>query len=412
MTTPTAPGVVSATLGSAHNAPPQNPNLLAEAFKRKRPRWGTSVTIVGVLLAIAIALTLLDRGGRGNTDDLDPANPRPSGAQALAQVLRDHGVAVTVIRSQRELLAETVDGTSTVVITHTLRLSGRTARTALAHAASAASVVLLDPDPEVTRGMGLPVDSHLTDLSTPAAGCTGTGLGQDFRLAGAGRAYTTTAGGTGATTCFPDKKDGGGAMVSLPGAVGRPPVVLLGDDTLISNHTVLASDNAAIALHLLGQTGHLIWYIPSLADITAAEGTSRSIAPSWFQPGVALAASAVLLLSLWRGRRLGRLVTEPLPVIVRAAETTESRGRMYRRSRDRTRALAVLRLATRRRLTAYLGLSSRSSVSSVAAATASVSGRGYIDVLELLSPSAVHDDSSLLELAHTLAALEKEVRRT
>ena len=412
MTTPTAPGVVSATLGSAHNAPPQNPNLLAGAFKRKRPRWGTSVTIVGVLLAIAIALTLLDRGGRGNTDDLDPANPRSPGAQALAQVLRDHGVAVTVIRSQRELLDETVDGTTTVVITHTLRLSGRTARTALAHAASAASVVLLDPDPEVTRGMGLPVDSHLTDLSTPAAGCTGTGLGQDFRLAGAERAYTTTASGTGATPCFPDKKDGGGAMVSLPGAVGRPPVVLLGDDTLISNHTVLASDNAAIALHLLGQTGHLIWYIPSLADITAAEGTSRSIAPSWFQPGVALAASAVLLLSLWRGRRLGRLVTEPLPVIVRAAETTESRGRMYRRSRDRTRALAVLRLATRRRLTAYLGLSSRSSVSSVAAATASVSGRGYIDVLELLSPSAVHDDSSLLELAHTLAALEKEVRRT
>ena len=412
MTTPTAPGVVPATLGSARDAPPQNPNPLAEAFKRSRPRWGTSVIIIGALLAIAIALTVLDRGGRGNTDDLDPANPRSSGAQALAHVLRDQGVAVTVIRSQRELLDETVDGTSTVVITHTLRLSGRTARTALAHAASAASVVLLDPDPEVTRGMGLPVDSHLTDLSTPAAACTGTGLGQDFRLAGAKRAYTTTAGGTGATTCFPDKKDGGGAMVSLPAAVGRPPVVLLGDDTLISNGTVLDSDNAAIALHLLGQTGHLIWYIPSLADITAAEGTSRSIAPSWFQPGVALAASAVLFLSLWRGRRLGRLVTEPLPVIVRAAETTESRGRMYRRSRDRTRALAVLQLATRRRLTAYLGLSPRSGVSSVAAAAAAVAGRGYIDVLELLSPSAVHDDSSLLELAHTLAALEKEVRRT
>ena len=411
MTTPTAPGAVAATLGSAHNAPTQNPNHLAEAFKRKRPRWGTSAIIIGVLLTIAISLTLLDRGGRGNTDDLDPANPRSSGAQALAHVLRGHGITVTVIRSQRELLDETVDGTTTVVITHTLRLSGRTARTALAHAASAASVVLLDPDPEVTAGMGLPVDSHLTDLSTPAAACMGTGLGQDLRLGGAERAYTTTVNDTGATTCFPDKKDGGGAMVSLPGAVGRPPVVLLGDDTLISNGTVLDSDNAAIALRLLGQTGRLIWYIPSLADITAAEGTSRSIAPSWFQPGVALAASAVLLLSLWRGRRLGRLVTEPLPVIVRAAETTESRGRMYRKSRDRTRALTVLRLATRKRLTAYLGLSSRSSLSSVASAAAAVSGRGYLDVLELLSPSAVHDDSSLLELAHTLAALEKEVRR-
>ena len=34
------------------------------------------------------------------------------------------------------------------------------------------------------------------------------------------------------------------------------------------------------------------------------------------------------------------------------------------------------------------------------------------DVLDLLSSPAVHDDPSLLELANTLAALEKEVRRT
>ncbi|MHB1473529.1 MAG: DUF4350 domain-containing protein, partial [Dermatophilaceae bacterium] len=111
------------------------------------------------------------------------------------------------------------------------------------------------------------------------------------------------------------------------------------------------------------------------------------------------------------GRRLGRLVTEPLPVIVRAVETTESRGRMYRKSRDRTRALAVLQLATRRRLTAYLGLSASSAIGSVAAASAAVSGRSYQDVLDLLSSSAVHDDSSLLELANNLIALEKEVRR-
>ena len=390
---------------------PQNPSHLAEAFSRKRPRWAAPLVVITVLLTIALSLTLLDQGGRGNTDDLDPANPGFSGAQALAHVLGTHGVTVTVVRSQRELLDKRVDATSTVVITPATRLSARTARTALTHAASAASLVLLNPDPEVTKGMGLPVDSHLANLTLPAAGCTSTGLGQDFRLAGAGRAYSASASGTGATTCFPDKKDGGGAMVSLPGAAGRPPVILIGDDTLISNGTVLDSDNAAIALRLFGQTGHLIWYIPSLTDITASENTSRSIAPSWFKPGLALGASAVLFLALWRGRRLGRLVIEPLPVIVRAIETTESRGRMYRKSRDRTRAVTVLQLATQKRLTAYLGLASWSSLSSVAAAAAAVSGRSNKDVLELLSSSTVPDDSSLLERANTLAALEKEVRR-
>jgi hypothetical protein len=412
MTTTAAPGAGPTTPSSPQKATLHDTDEGAKPFKRNRPRWVMPLTLVGVLLAVTTAMTLLNPGGQGNGDDLDPANPGFSGAQGLARVLGSHGVSVTVVRSQRELLDQIVDGTSTVVITHTIRMSRRTAHLALAHAASAASVVLLDPDPEVTRGMGLPVESHLTDLADVAAGCSGAGVDKGFRIAHADRAYTATANGSGATTCFPDKSDGGGAMVSLPGAAARPPVILLGDENLISNGTILDSDNAAVALHLFGRTGRLIWYIPSLADIAASDGTSRSIAPSWFQPGLALATSAVVFLALWRGRRLGRLVTEPLPVIVRAVETTESRGRMYRKSRDRTRALAVLQVATRRRLAAYLGLSVSSTVSGVAAAAAALSGRSYDDVLDLLSSSAVHDDSSLLQRANTLAALEKEVRRT
>jgi hypothetical protein len=84
---------------------------------------------------------------------------------------------------------------------------------------------------------------------------------------------------------------------------------------------------------------------------------------------------------------------------------------MYRKSRDRSRALAVLQLATRRRLAAYLGLSASSGINNVAAAAAAVSGRSYHDVLDLLSSPATYDDSSLLERANTLNQLEKEVRR-
>lgn len=379
---------------------------------RRRPRWLTSVALVVVLVASALTVTLLSRGSQANTEDLDPANPGHTGAQGLANVLRDHGVSVTVVRNQAELLGLSIDGATTVVVTSTNSLSARTARDALSHSASAASLVLLDPDAEVTKGMGLPVDSHRTELTHVAAGCRGTDIGQDYRLSEAGRAYQPTGKPPTATTCFPDKTDGGGAMVALPAATGRPPVTLLGSEALITNGAILESDNAAIALRLFGHTDRLVWYVPSVADIATTDVTSRSIAPDWFQPGLWLTTSAVLFLCLWRGRRLGPLVTEPLPVVVRAVETTESRGRMYRRSRDRTRALAVLQQATRRRLASYLGLSASSAISSVAAASASVSGRSYQDVLELLTPSEVHDDSSLLELANTLAELEKEVRRT
>jgi hypothetical protein len=368
------------------------------------------VIVIALLVAVAMALTALNRSTQKNSDDLDPANPGYSGAQGLARTLSNHGVAVSVVRNQRELLDQSVDGSTTVVITATSRLSKRTALAALTHAAPAASLVLLDADREVTSGMGLPVDSHLADLTDVAAGCQDSDVGGSLRLARAGRAYTPTPGDATATTCFADKNAGGGAMAHLSATAGRPATTLIGDDSLITNGAILDADNAAIALGLFGHSDHLVWYVPDLADITAAESTSRSIAPDWFRPGLALAASAVLLLCLWRGRRLGRLVTEPLPVVVRAVETTESRGRMYRKSRDRDRALAVLQLATRRRLASYLGLSVSSTVSSVAAASAAVSGRNYQDVLGLLDTPAAHDDSSLLELANTLLALEKEVR--
>jgi hypothetical protein len=384
----------------------------AKPLTRRRPRLLTPVIVALLVVASALTVTVLTRGSQHNTGDLDPANPGFSGAQGLAHVLSDHGVSVIVVRSQRELLDQSVDGATTVAVTGTDRLSGRTAQTALAHAASAAGLVLLDPDREVTRGMSLPVSSHLADLTDVTAGCRGTAVGPEFRLAHADLAYVPAAKGSPATTCFTDKIDGGGAMVTLPATAGRPPVTLLGDESLITNSNILGSDNAAIALRLFGHTGRLIWYVPSRDDIAASDSSSRSITPAWFQPGLVLGTSAVVLLCLWRGRRLGRLVSEPLPVIVRAVETTESRGRMYRKARDRTRALAVLQQATLKRLASSLGLSATSPVSSVAAASAAVSGRGYLDVLQLLESPAAHDDSSLLQQANTLLALEKEVRGT
>ena len=136
-------------------------------------------------------------------------------------------------------------------------------------------------------------------------------------------------------------------------------------------------------------------------------------------PVLALGAVAFLGLVLWRGRRFGRLVTEPLPVVVRAVETTESRGRLYRRARDASRAGATLQLATRTRLADYLGLprpspsiSERGAEQALVSAVSAVTGRPAADVgALLLGPPPTRDDH-LLGLASELAALEKEVRRS
>ena len=65
---------------------------------------------------------------------------------------------------------------------------------------------------------------------------------------------------------------------------------------------------------------------------------------------------AIALLALWQGRRLGPLVAERLPVVVRASETVEGRGRLYRSRRARDRAADALRTATLQRMLPRLGL--------------------------------------------------------
>ena len=116
---------------------------------------------------------------------------------------------------------------------------------------------------------------------------------------------------------------------------------------------------------------------------------------------------------LWRGRRLGPLVSEPLPVTVSAIESTQSHGRLYRKSRDRPHAAAVLREASRSRLAQQLALPGGSDSATLTRALAARVGRPLPELDALLSPSSPPPttDRDLVELATRLTALEREVRR-
>jgi hypothetical protein len=119
-------------------------------------------------------------------------------------------------------------------------------------------------------------------------------------------------------------------------------------------------------------------------------------------------ATAVAL--LWRARRLGAVVVEPLPVVVRSAETQEGRARLYRRIGARGRAAATLRTAALRRLAARLDVPAEATPTQVATLVAAVAGREEAAVQATLLGPAPHDDRSLVRLADDLDALEHAVR--
>jgi hypothetical protein len=218
-----------------------------------------------------------------------------------------------------------------------------------------------------------------------------------------GLGYAPTGGD--AVGCF--AAQAAGALL-LPDVDG---VTLLGAGAALRNDEVLAADNAALALRLLGRHERLVWYVPTLDDVEAADDLDDSgVVPDWLGPGTMLLALATLAFLLWRGRRLGPLVTEPLPVVVRSAETAESRGRLYRRVRDQEHAAAALRAGTRARLTAALGLPRGARGAPPADLLLELSTRTGVPedrLRDVLLTRPVPDDAALVRLAQDLAALER-----
>jgi hypothetical protein len=362
-----------------------------------------STLVIGAGLVLAVAVVLLVGGGTARTTAaLDPDNPDPVGGRAVGRVLADQGIDVTVVRSADALDDAEVDAGTTVLVTSTGLLGESTIDRLLA-AAAAADLVLAEPGPGTTEAFGIDELPFQVTVDDPRpAACTnptydGLSLQVDRAL------EYPVAGG-----CFRGEH---GALLAEP----TPGVTLLGAGDVLSNDQVLRADNAAVALRLLGQHDRLVWYVPSLDDLVGDDGVSlTTLLPRGLRPGLWIGALAVLALLLWRARRLGPLATEPLPVVVKAIETTRSRGRLYRRSGDRGHAADHLRSAARTRAGDRLGLGARPEPDTLVRDLARHTGRSVEEIDHLLGPHAPTPatDHDLIALAGHLAELDREVRRT
>jgi Domain of unknown function (DUF4350) len=355
--------------------------------------------LIGAAVVVAVVLSAwVGRGSRTYAATLDPQNPDGTGAQALARVLDDQGVEVDVVRSAEALDSAAPDSSTTIVVTSTGDLGRSTTHRLLRHQGGA-ELVVVAPGPQLVRQLGVgsfPVRSEAPD-PVPAA-CSAYA---DLRVkVEAAQAYETDG-------CF---RDDDGVLLAEP----RRGLTLLGAADILTNDQVLEGDNAAVALRLLGERQRLVWYVPSLRDLRGADSVSaRSLLPDWLGPALWILGLAVVGLVAWRGRRLGPLAHEPLPVTVKAVETTRNLGRLYRRSGDRAHAAEALRSASRTRLAERLRLPRRVAPDRLVADVAARTGHPVQEIDVLIGPyaPAPHDDRGLSDLARRLTELDREVSR-
>ncbi|MFT3898660.1 MAG: hypothetical protein QM728_00220 [Gordonia sp. (in: high G+C Gram-positive bacteria)] len=378
---------------------------------------GVLLLVVGLIAAVAVVSIISNGGGgstsKGNTRPGDPANYTSDGNGALAETLKTHGVKVSVGRSQREVRDLPDASSSTVVVVSAAsQASKSTSRLLRDKSEHAKRVVLLSPSTDVLTAWGVDALVQFTLASgVGPANCSVAGIARTDRAGDTDYLLRT----------YDDSKNCFGTALTAPVAVFpattyRPEIVVL-PQTWFTNDKITVADHAGIGLRVLGAGEQITWFAADPTDLNNDEPTKKKQdnklkpdVPRWIRPMIALGLIVLLALMFWRGRRFGQLVAEPLPAVVKAAETTEARGRLYQASGDAQRAAAQLRERALRTIPRRLGVSRHAPVDEIVAAVSRATGRPIADVHALLVGPLPVDDAGLVQFATNLSTLEEEVR--
>ncbi|MEV4561378.1 DUF4350 domain-containing protein [Kitasatospora sp. NPDC049285] len=377
-------------------------------------RWRWYLLSAAILLLVGVLVAAIPGGG--TYPPLDPRSGDKDGTLAAVRLLERHGVTTRTVTTEADLAAALRADDTTVVLPGTDLMSyGELNRLGTVPRGNRSRLVLLAPGQPALDAFapGITVRyADTTDTLTTPATCTLP----EAALAGSaelgGRSYRHRTSDTG---CYP--RHGNDTLVSRTEKDRQ--VIVTGTADTFSNARLDQEGNASLALGLLGAHRTLVWHLPdhSLPDDASVPGqkTLTDFVPAgWYWAALQLTVAALLAV-VWRARRLGPVLTEQLPVVVRATETTEGRARLYQRAKARGHAADTLRRATRHRLATALGVPLHSGDPEPAALTEAATtrtGRPAADLQHLLYGPAPTDDAALVRLTDDLDALERQVRHS
>lgn len=373
----------------------------AGSWVRRHRGWAVSGLAAAIGLAVIVAGQLAPKG---DALPLSVHNAGPGGAKAVSRILGAHGVSVKDVGSFDSAAAALADRPGATLLLYDR--SGFLDGSQVAALSSAAErVVLVTPrlgtltalDAGISQAGVVPDSAPMLEpgCGLPDAAAAGTVSGE------AGFLYD------GGTVCYRPPGSAAGLLASTDGGA----VTVLGSSFAISNRALAQDGNAALVLRTLGKARDLVWYLPGLGDAGAAEPpqTLDELAPDWVSYlGPWLIFVAVLAM-VWRGRRLGPLVFEPLPVVVKAVETAEGRARLYHDAHALGRARDNLRAGTLVRLAQALQLGAGATADDVATAAARQLGRPVADISALVNERP-GTEARLVQWSQALEKLENEVR--
>ena len=373
--------------------------MSGSAFSRQ---WRVPLIIVTIVVAGGALIAWLQPSQANGY--LDPGNADPGGGRALAAILTQRGERLTTVDTTAAAAANAnaaakasttaagataAGATATILVTNPQFLTATQLDTLTQ---TTADIVLTDPTQAELAALAPQVSiagQASTRNTDPACTLSAATLAGDADMGGILLKTTDPT----AVRCY--LAHGHPSLVSYHAPNGRR-ITILGTGAPFTNAQLGNNGNAALAMNLLGGSPRLIWLEPipnpaGQAQANQANGQASffSLVPKPVYMVAVVLIIAVLLLALWRIRRLGPVVAERLPAVVRAAETTEGHGRLYQARRARDQAAQHLRQAAAARISAR-------------------TGRPEEDVMQTIAGPPPEDDAALVRLADRLDELESE----
>ncbi|MDC4232670.1 DUF4350 domain-containing protein [Actinomyces sp. B33] len=372
-------------------------------------RARAGLAIAAIVVAASLALLVLPQA---SYDDrvLGADNRGPEGSRALVSVLEDHGVDVEVL-DDAAAVVDRADEATTVVVAFPSRMSLE-----IADAIAGLDSPVVYIGTEQLYGDAIP--GLRADILFDEESGAPVGASCDAPAARAARTLPASTYGVGPDArglvdshwdlCFPQGTDVDGlAMYGYAQSTGAGPSrAVIADSAIVRNRSILDEGSAALALHAIGGTDRVIWYV---ADFSDSLSEAADVDAPWTIPLLVLGSAGLILIGAARGRRLGRLVPEELPAHVPAAETLIGKARLLRRAKARGRAADSLRASCAERLARSLGVAPSADANALAGALARA-GVEPSRAHALLWGPAPTTDRDLVALIHDLDDLEKEIR--
>jgi hypothetical protein len=364
-------------------------------IRRRSWRWALPALVaICAVAAIGTYLTAPRPGGQ-----MDPESTGPEGAHALIALLRDHGVTVAVANSVDDAVNAARPGTL-LLFAQTQRVSTEGLLNRLADAPG--DLLLVEPTSHARAALAPGIRSSGASTSDTKPDCTLREADQagavDFGPSNTFRAV----GDKTVSSCY------GGALVRYRDSDRT--VTVVGSTDFLTNGSLLRAGNAALAMNLAGQHPRLVWYAPQhIEGGSSGKGKIFDLIPDNVVWMVVQLWLTVALIALWKGRRIGPLVAEKLPVVVRASETVEGRGRLYRSRRARDRAAQALRSAALQRMLPRLGLGVDTPPPAVVLAIAQHGRSDPESLRHILFGPPPATDADLIHLTRALDDIERQV---